>query len=134
MKLVEAEFGGPKQMTFSEMAERNIYNKICSLKQMNISHINLVNSQWVIINMDLSRNKLAKFPVELAKLQTLQILKLDENLIQEVKYEELLQFKSLDQLDIRNNNMKRFCVDFNDLPISKKAEVYHSHLKVGYGV
>jgi Leucine-rich repeat (LRR) protein len=130
MKLVEEEFGGPKEMKFSEIVPRNTYNKIASLKNMNISNIDMVHGNWVIMTMDLSKNKLSKFPVELAKLDMLKVLKLDENLIPEVRYEELIQFKSLDQLDIRSNNMKKFCQDFDELTADAKCQIYHSHLKV----
>jgi Leucine-rich repeat (LRR) protein len=130
MKLVEEEFGGPKEMKFSELVSRNIYNKICSLKNMKIRTLDAVHGNWIIMTMDLSRNQLSKFPVELAKINTLKVLKLDENLIPEVRYEELIQFKSLDQLDIRSNNMKKFCQDFDELSSDKKCELYHSHLKV----
>jgi Leucine-rich repeat (LRR) protein len=130
MKLLDEAFGGPKQMKFSEMAERNTYNKICSLKNMGISSLDRVNPGWMILNMDLSGNKLTKFPVELNQLKTLQVLKLDENMIPEVTSKDLLSFPSLSQLDIRSNNMKRFCADFNELPVMEKVKVYHSHIKV----
>lgn len=131
MKLIEAEFGGPKEMSFSQLVPRNTYNKICSLKNMNLKKIDSVNVEWVIMTMDLSQNKLTRFPVELARLETLKVLKLDENLIGEVTHEELIQFRGLDQLDIRSNNLKKFCQDFDDLPADRKCQLYHSHLKVG---
>lgn len=131
MKLVEEEFGGPKEMNFSQLVPRNTYNKICSLKNMNLKQIDSVNVEWVIMTMDLSQNKLTRFPAELAQLETLKVLKLDENMIPEVRFQDLIQFRGLDQLDIRSNNMKKFCQDFNDLPAENKVQLYHSHLKVG---
>ena len=130
MKLVEQEFGAPKELKFSEMVERNTYNKIASLKNMKISKLDLVKPEWIIMTMDLSQNKLTRFPVELSKLKMLKVLKLDENMISEVRYEELISFRNLEQLDIRSNNMKKFCQEFDNLPSSKKCDLYHSHLKV----
>ena len=130
MKLIEEEFGGPKQLTFSHMVDRNTYNKITTLKNMKISKLDLINPDWIIMSMDLSQNSLTKFPVELAGIEMLKTLKLDENMISEVRYQELLAFKNLEQLDIRGNNMKKFCQGFDDLETSKKCELYHSHLKV----
>lgn len=131
MKLVEEEFGGPREMSFSQLAPRNTFNKICALKNMGLRSIDSVSPEWVILTMDLSQNKLTRFPVELGQLEMLKVLKLDENMIPEVTCSDLVRFAGLDQLDIRSNNMKRFCQDFDELPAQEKCRLYHSHLKVG---
>ena len=130
IKLVEKEFGGPREKRFSELVPRNSYNKICSLVNMNISKLDMVNPEWSLLTIDFSKNQLTTFPTELASLSMLKVLKLDENLIPEIFYKDLAGFRALEQLEIKKNNLKRFCLDFDEMPLEEKEAAYLNFIKV----
>ena len=130
LAMIQNEFGGHKVYKFSELVPRNTNNKICSLVDLKINRLDSVSSNWVIMSINLSKNELTEFPCVLSKIIMLKSLKLDDNMISCVRTDELNQFKNLEQLEIRNNNLKDFCNDFDSYPLNHKEEVYNKNLKV----
>ena len=130
IQLVQKEFGGPTKKKFSELAPRNTYNKILNLSNHKLTFIDSVNPEWVIMTVNLSKNELTEFPAVLSEIVSLQNLNLNQNLIAEVSYQDIIKFKNLQQLEMANNNMKSFINDFDMLPPLKVNELYRHEIEV----
>lgn len=130
IKLVQKEFGGPAKKPFSELAPRNTCNKMLTLSNHKLTFIDSVNPNWVIMTVDLSKNELKEFPTVLSELASLNNLNLNENLISAVSFQDLLQFKNLQQLEMANNNMKMFMNDFDELTPLQMNQIYHQDIEV----
>ena len=82
------------------------------------------------MTVDLSKNELKEFPTVLSELASLNNLNLNENLISAVSFQDLLQFKNLQQLEMANNNMKMFMNDFDELTPLQMNQIYHQDIEV----
>ena len=62
--------------------------------------------------IDFSKNSIGRFPMILAGLRSLRTIRLNDNLIDEIQWDELAAFPSLEFLEVKNSKLANFCSDY----------------------